>query len=161
MNPICIRHIQCLFIGRKAKPIWSAKAVGNHSDFSRGGIEAVDLARQLRLWTKTLFEAIDRIGEPEGTIRMHHDIIETAKSPPVIRGEQCLCRIWRASFHQRQLRRSFHGALIAEEHATVVIETAIAHGDIGRELFVMPCAVARIVSCHFADLDRLAGRCTR
>ena len=75
MNEIGVGYVNCRFVGGKANSVGSSKAICNDSDIACRWVEAVDELGEYRSRTETLFVAVYRVGEPDGTVRVDDDIV--------------------------------------------------------------------------------------
>lgn len=137
VNPICIGNVYDLLIWRKTDTIRSPESIGYSSNIPSIRAPSVDLVRQRRWWPIALLEAINGIGEPDRTIRVHHHVIYRIKWSTKALSLHELSLVGRSYRHTVQSAWFGHGTLSAEENVILaVVDASIAHGDIGRNFLV-------------------------
>ena len=127
MDEIRVGDVHGVFGGRKTDAVGSAEAIGHHADVTRRRVEAVDVLRELRFRPKPLFVAVDGVGEPEGTIRMDHDIVGRIERPCVIVVEKCRRFVWPLGFHVHEACRFTKRALSTEDQTIAIIRATVGH----------------------------------
>lgn len=99
--------------------------------------------------------AVNGIGEPDGAISMHDHVIDRVEGPAEeVTLEQFRC-VRGSDGHAIQSTRLGHGPLPADEDAIfVVVNAAVAHRDVSRDLLVGDGAGIQV---NAGDVDSLMG----
>lgn len=104
-----------------------AEAVGDDADVAGGRVEAVDVLGQLRFGPEALLVAVDRVGEPDGTVGVDDDVVGGVEGPPVVIVEKGRRLVGALGFHVDEAGGFAQGALRTEDQAIAVIGPAVGH----------------------------------
>lgn len=160
MNPVGVRNVHSLLVGAEANTIRPAKAIGHGPNRPTDGIISVNLIGKLRLRPDTLLIAINRVGEPQRAVTVHHNVVDRVELPSVERVDHHTCLVGRFRLHKDQASRRGVRALGAEDDPVQVVDTSVGHrydGGVDLLTFCLGTAIGR--QCDAADLDLAAAGC--
>src|ERR1700761_454046 len=86
MGDAGVHHIKPPLIGREGEAVRAHEIIGDHRGLPARGIEAGDVARKFGMGRVAFIGAVDpvtRIGEPDGVVGGHHDIVGRVQRPAI------------------------------------------------------------------------------
>lgn len=127
VDEVRVGDVDGVFARGECNAVWPAEAVGDDADVACGGIEAVDVLRELRFRAEALLVAVDGIREPDGAVGVHDDVVGRVEGPAVVVVEEGGCFMGALGFHVDKAGGFAQGTLRAEDEAVAVVGPAIGH----------------------------------
>ena len=87
-----------------------------------------------------LLKAVGRVGEPDRTIRVDHNIVDGIEPASVIIAEDCPGLVGRSRLHEDESTWIGKSSLCAEQNTVLVIDASVAHQHVSLDLDTFPAA---------------------
>lgn len=127
VDDVRVGDVACFLVGCEADAVRPTEAVSHDPDVAGGRVEAVDVLRELGFRAEALLVAVDRVGEPDGTVRVDDDVVGGVERAAVVVVHERGGFVGAFGFHVDETGRLAEGALGAEDDAVAEIGAAIGH----------------------------------